>query len=140
MPTWGRQAGDQARVWPCPKPALLLLGCKPSVLGSPAAEFVPFASLTCSPLFRTEAAPQHLGGPSHPSCHWMRLAGAGSTPRSVGGSGPLVWVGGNLVHSFCFPLTEEDEGPGMACHLGHQQQEPAVSAGPLTACAQPARV
>ena len=81
-----------------------------------------------------------VGGPSHPSCHWMRLAGAGSTPRSVGGSGPLVWVGGNLVHSFCFPLTEEDEGPGMACHLGHQQQEPAVSAGPLTACAQPARV
>ena len=31
-----------------------------------------------------------------------------------GGSGPLVWVGGNLVHSFCFPRTEEDEGPGMA--------------------------
>ena len=114
MPTWGCQAGDQAKVWLRPKPALPPSGCKPSVLASPAAQFVPFASLTCSPLFTMETAPQHLGGPSHPSCHCMRLAGAGSTPRSVGGSGPLIWVGGNLVHSFCFPRMEEDEGPGMA--------------------------
>ena len=85
-----------------PKPALPPLGCKSSVLGSPAAEFVPFASVTRSPLFRMETAPQHLGGPPTPAvavCDWPGLVPLpGEWEAQARSSG---WVGPWFTASVC---------------------------------------